>query len=251
MPGLARQVLGHLAPKTGRFTAPPDLAWVFAGGNSTPSRIFPRSADVMAPDQRECGRRWPWGAGKVHAFSNEHSPAFHMIEIRTVTHVAGLKGIEVTSFLLNPTDTEYRMWWKGTHLQLHPITGSAGTGKAVYMDEYIGARRVRMTAILIESIPGVRIAWQLKKIIKLPVWLSLELEDDHAGVTITHTIRAGFAGAGRILDPLLRASFSKSFTMAMDEHVKIEFPKLRDMLHRSGTCEASGMALSKPSGDVT
>jgi hypothetical protein len=36
-----------------------------------------------------------------------------MIEIRTVTHVAGLKAIEVTAFLLNPTDIEYQTWWKG------------------------------------------------------------------------------------------------------------------------------------------
>lgn len=154
-----------------------------------------------------------------------------MIEVRTVTHVAGLKGIEVTTFFLNPTDTEYRKWWKGTHLQLHPINGSSGTGEAVYMDEYIGTRRVRMTAILIESIPGERITWQLKKIIKLPAWLSLDLEDDDEGVTITHAIRAGFAGAGRILDPILRIYFSESFTSAIDEHVKTEFPKLRDMLH--------------------
>ncbi|HEU5073759.1 MAG TPA: hypothetical protein VFU02_06290 [Polyangiaceae bacterium] len=154
-----------------------------------------------------------------------------MIEIRTVTHVAGLKGIEVTTFLLNPTDTEYQKWWKGTHLRLHPIKSSTGTGKAVYMDEYIGARRLRMTAIVIESIPGERITWQLKKIITLPAWLSLELEDDDEGVTITHAIRAGFAGVGRILDPILRIYFSESFTRAMDEHVKTEFPKLRDLLH--------------------
>ena len=102
------------------------------------------------------------------------------------------------------------------------------------MDEDIGARRVRMTAILIESIPGGRITWQLRKIIRLPVWLSLELEDDDDGVTITHTIRAGFAGAASILDPLLRIYFSESFTRALDEHVKTEFPKLRDMLHRRG-----------------
>ena len=155
-----------------------------------------------------------------------------MIEIRTVTHVAGLKGIEVTTFLLHPTDVEYRMWWKGTHLQFHPVTGSPGSGSTFYMDEYIGGRRVRLTAILLESVPGRSITWQLKKIIKLPAWLLLELEDDDDGVTITHSIRAGFAGVGRILDPLLRLYFSKNFTRAMDEHVKIEFPKLRDMLHR-------------------
>jgi hypothetical protein len=157
-----------------------------------------------------------------------------MIEFRTVTHVAGLKGIEVTTFLLNPTDAEYRMWWKGTHLQFHPTGRSTGIGQPVYMDEYIGARRVRMTAILIESIPGSRITWQFKKILTLPAWLSLELEDDDEGVTVAHTIRAGFAGVGRILDPLLRIYFSTSFTKAMDEHVKTEFPKLRDMLHHRG-----------------
>jgi hypothetical protein len=37
-----------------------------------------------------------------------------------------------------------------------------------------------------------------------------------------------------VLDPLLRIYFSESFTRAMDEHVKTEFPKLRDMLHRRG-----------------
>ena len=67
-----------------------------------------------------------------------------MIKIRSVMHVAGLKGIEVTTFLLNPTDIGYRMWWKGTHLQLHPVKGSTGTDKAVYMDEYIGARPLRI-----------------------------------------------------------------------------------------------------------
>jgi hypothetical protein len=128
----------------------------------------------------------------------------------------------------------YRMWWEGTHLQFHPLTKSTGTEKAVYMDEYIGGRRVRMTAIVIESIAGAKITWQLKKVIKLPAWLSLELEDDDEGVTITHKIRAGFAGAGRILDPVLRIYFSEGFTRALDDHVKTEFPKLRDMLHRRG-----------------
>ena len=59
----------------------------------------------------------------------------------------------------------------------------------------------------------------------------LDLEDDAGGVTITHTIRAGFKGIGRIVDPILRAFlFSDEFERAMDEHVKTEFPKLRDML---------------------
>jgi hypothetical protein len=47
-----------------------------------------------------------------------------------------------------------------------------------------------------------QLTWQLKKGVHLPVWLSLDLADDDAGVTITHTIRAGFNGLGRFLDPV-------------------------------------------------
>jgi uncharacterized membrane protein len=100
------------------------------------------------------------------------------------------------------------------------------------MDEFIGARRVSMTGIVVEAIRGRKIVWQLTRLIRLPVWLSLELEDDDQGVTITHTIRAGFAGVGRILDPVLRLYFSEAFVSAMDHHVKTEFPRLRELLHR-------------------
>jgi hypothetical protein len=37
---------------------------------------------------------------------------------------------------------------------------------------------------------------------------------------------------GRILDPLLRLYFSQDFARAMDDHVKTEFPKLMELLHR-------------------
>jgi hypothetical protein len=100
------------------------------------------------------------------------------------------------------------------------------------MDELVGRRRLRLTGVLIESIPGRKLTWQLKKFVTLPAWLSLELEDDDRGVTITHTIRAGFEGIGRILDPLFRVYLSKQFTQAMDDHVRAEFPKLETLLHR-------------------
>jgi hypothetical protein len=98
------------------------------------------------------------------------------------------------------------------------------------MDEFVGDRRIHMNGIIVEAIPGKRIVWQLKKGVRLPSWLRLDLVDDGAGVSITHTIQAGFSGPGRILDPLLRIYFSKKFAAAMDAHVRTEFPKLRDML---------------------
>jgi hypothetical protein len=155
-----------------------------------------------------------------------------MIVMRTKVHVAGLSGIEVTEFLAKPSDAKYRRWWQGTHLELHLVKPSGrGVGDLVYMDEFIGARRVRMTGVVVESVPGKRITWHLEKGIRLPVRLSLELEDDDEGVTVEHTLRIGFAGIGRVLDPIFRIYFSEKFARAMDEHVRTEFPKLERMLH--------------------
>jgi len=139
--------------------------------------------------------------------------------------------MEVFNFLINPTDREYQKWWPGTHIELHNLRQSPDiVGNIIYMDEFIGKHRVKMTAIVIEAEPGTKIIWQLKKLVRLPVWLSLELGDDKEGVEITHTIKAGFEGGGRILDFIFRLYFSNEFAKAMDEHVRIEFPKLRDLL---------------------
>ena len=154
-----------------------------------------------------------------------------MITIQSNIHVDRISGMEIFNFLINPTDREYQRWWPGTHIELHNIKhGANNIGNIVYMDEFIGEHRVKMTGIVIEAEPGKKIMWRLKKFVRLPIWLSLEFEDDHGGVAITHTIRAGFAGIGRIFDVLLRFYFSDEFGKAMDKHVKTEFPKLREML---------------------
>ena len=66
----------------------------------------------------------------------------------------------------------------------------------------------------------------------------VQLDDFAGGVEITHTLRAGFRGAGRFLDPLLRLFFSRGFAQALDDHVRTEFPMLRDRL--SGVPAATG-----------
>jgi hypothetical protein len=38
-----------------------------------------------------------------------------------------------------------------------------------------------------------------------------------------------------VLDPLFRLYFSRRFAAAMDEHVRKEFPLLRDRLHAAPT----------------
>jgi hypothetical protein len=44
-------------------------------------------------------------------------------------------------------------------------------GDVICMDKYVGKRRVQMTAVVIEAVPGKRITWQMKAMIPLPVWL--------------------------------------------------------------------------------
>lgn len=156
-----------------------------------------------------------------------------MLTIESRMTVPGLTGAEVTSYLLDCTDEKYQAWWPGVHLQFHPVAPGRDdhVGETVLMDEYIGSRRVRMSGIVTHVEPGRKLVWQLKKGIRLPVWLTLELADGEDGLTLCHTITAGWSGVGRLLDPLLRLYFTPDFAAAMDRHAHTEFPRLRSQLH--------------------
>ena len=152
-----------------------------------------------------------------------------MLTLRTSVAVEGLTGSEIFDFLVDPNDRAYQAWWPGVHLHLRRLECSDGhVGDVLYMDEYVGKRRLRLTVIVLEAVPGRRLVWQFKRVFKLPARLSLEFADREGGVEITHTIEAGFRGAGSLLDPLLRLYFTKEFARALDDHVKTEFPLLRD-----------------------
>ena len=156
-----------------------------------------------------------------------------MLTLQTSVDLDGITAAEIFDFLADPDDGSYQAWWPGTHLQLHVLErGLDHVGDLIYMDEYVGMRRLRMTALVTDAIPARKLAWQLKKGILLPAWLSLELEDRDGGVKITHTTRAGLRGVGRVLDPLLRLMFSNRFARELDEHVRTEFPRLRDLVRQ-------------------
>jgi hypothetical protein len=160
-------------------------------------------------------------------------PRVEMLTLQTRTAVDGVTAAQIFDFLAEPDDESYQEWWPGTHLQLHLVErGDNHVGDVIYMDEYVGKRRLRMTAVVTEAIAGRRLVWQLRKGIKLPARLSLELEDREGGVQVTHTVRGGFRGAGRLLDPLLKVFMTARFARDLDEHVRTEFPLLRDLLRR-------------------
>ena len=154
-----------------------------------------------------------------------------MITIHSKVHVAGANGAGILDFMLNCTDQQYQAWWPGTHLAFHTITHRSGdVGNVVYMDEYVGQRRIKMRGVVSEVVPGKKIVWQFKQIVRLPARLILEANDDNGDVMLTHTLQAGFEGIGRLLDPLFRLYFSDEFARAMDEHAQTEFPMLGKLL---------------------
>lgn len=155
-----------------------------------------------------------------------------MLAVESSVFVDGITGSEITAFLLNPTDERYRAWWPGTHLQFHVVAGARGhVGDVVWMDEYVGSRRLRMSAVVVEAQAGRRITWQFKRWLRLPGWLRLELVDEPDGCMVRHTVEVGFRGVGRVLDPVLRLYLSAGFAAELDEHVRTEFPRLRAYLH--------------------
>lgn len=156
-----------------------------------------------------------------------------MLVLESHVTVPDLTASAVIGFLLDCSDREYQNWWPGVHLHLHQKTAGRAdhVGDEAYMDEFIGRRRLRMTAVVIDVEQGRKVLWQMKKAIRLPAWLTIEAVDGPTGVAITHRISAGWTGPGRALDPLLRLYFTPEFAAAMDNHVHTEFPHIRDRLY--------------------
>jgi len=151
----------------------------------------------------------------------------------TVIKLAGISGKAIIDFFLNCDDAQYQEWWPGMHLRFHTLKRRPdNVGSVVYMDEYIGKERLRMKGIVLRVIPGKLLLVQLKMLFRLPLLIHIETADHGDTTVLTHRIEAGFRGAGRIFDPLLRGLFLNTHAAAMDEHARAEFPKLRDMLIR-------------------
>jgi hypothetical protein len=68
-----------------------------------------------------------------------------MITIQSKVHIADVSGADLLDFMLNCTDQRYQAWWPGTHLAFHTVKRRPGDiGNVIYMDEYVGQRRLKM-----------------------------------------------------------------------------------------------------------
>ncbi|OQA93346.1 MAG: hypothetical protein BWY25_03108 [Chloroflexi bacterium ADurb.Bin222] len=101
-----------------------------------------------------------------------------MIELQSQVRVAGVSGAEVLDFMLACTDEQYQAWWPGMHLAFHTLTRRPGdVGNTVLMDEWVGSRRIKLHGSVTQVVPGRRIVWQFKQLVRLPARLSLEAVD--------------------------------------------------------------------------
>jgi hypothetical protein len=154
-----------------------------------------------------------------------------MIEIQTEVQLTGVSGKAIADFLLHCTDSEYQKWWPGTHLTWHTKKQFPNDiGNVIYFDEYVGEQRLKCEAVVVSYIPAKEIIWQLKKFVRLPVWLIIRFEDNEEGTLLIHTLKAGLPILGGLLDRLLKLFFNKQFEKDMDEHAHIEFRKLAAIL---------------------
>jgi len=160
-----------------------------------------------------------------------------MFTLETRAHVAGLSARDAYDFMVVPTAGDFSAWWPGTHLVskvlrqgVGPTGAASHVGTIVYLEQMIGRFRVRETAEIVDAIPGRRFTRQIIVGLHLPIFITFDLADDAAGVTITHTIHAGWRGLRRILDPLFRIFFTRAFAAALDEHLRTEFQLLREVV---------------------
>lgn len=159
-----------------------------------------------------------------------------MFMLETRAHVAGLSARAAYDFMIVPLDREFQAWWPGTHLVSRVLRqGVAADGRPhpvgtlIYLEQMIGRFHVRETAEIVEALPPRRFVRRVIKGFRLPIFIAFDLEEDDAGLTIIHTIQAGFRGLGRVLDPLFRLYFTRRFAEALDEHLRIEYVLLREV----------------------
>lgn len=155
-----------------------------------------------------------------------------MISMTTRVSVREASAEQIADFMINCDDEQYHSWWPEAHFRFHTVTRFPGVvGSLVYYDEMVGKRRLRFQAVITEFESGKRIVWQMKALVKLPAWLSLDFETGPDGLTIVHTLSVGFEKIGRVFDPLIRIYLNRTFEEDLKVHCHTEFTKLARLLH--------------------
>ncbi len=147
--------------------------------------------------------------------------------------IPNLTAEQVYKFMTNPSDENYCKWWEGEHLQFHIAKHgiSEHRGDIVFFDEYLGKKhRLTFYARVVKADKPNIIVWQMVEFgVKLPALVTLRLQDSSQGLMLTHELRLGLGGIGKMFDPFIKLYFNNSLRNALEEHCNIEWFKLRDL----------------------
>jgi hypothetical protein len=154
-----------------------------------------------------------------------------MIESMTKVQLRSVSAVEISNFMIYCTDLMYQDWWPNVHMAYHTLERYPDhIGNFVYFDEYVGKRRLKSYARLKEYIAGEKLVWQIKSVIFLPIWITLEFQDTPNGISVSHKLSAGYCGIGKVFDPILKLFFNPSFLCDLDLHVETEFKFLAEKI---------------------
>lgn len=160
-----------------------------------------------------------------------------MVNIDMKFSTEGLKAKDVIHFLLTMDDKDYKGWWPGTHLKCvrkkHRFyKHEPFLGDIVYTKEKLGSLTVPLAGMVISVVPERQITWQALLFgMRIPGALQVSVEDAEGGVKVRHSVIIGYDGIGKVFDPIIKLFIPEALVKTIDEHARIEFSMLRDVLH--------------------
>jgi hypothetical protein len=148
----------------------------------------------------------------------------------------GAAAAEFFSFMIHAPQEIYAHWLPDEHHEFHVIKHSKTTpiGDLIFFDQHIG-RKHRLTFYAITRVAEKpnHVLFQMRRFgINLPGYLDLQFQDTADGIRLTETIKIGFNGPGRVLDPVIRLFFNKAFFNEMNGHHTREWANLAEILRQ-------------------
>ena len=156
-----------------------------------------------------------------------------------ITHIMksilpGASAEQFFEFMVDPPPEVYANWLPDEHHKFHVVKHSETTpvGDLIYFDQHISPRhRLRFHAIIRVADKPNKLVFQMRKLgVSLPGYLELEFRDTLEGLLLIETVRVGFGGIGKALDPVIGIVFNKRFFEALDGHHKREWDDLAKIL---------------------
>jgi hypothetical protein len=151
------------------------------------------------------------------------------------SNLSGARAEQFYEFMINSPQDVYAHWLPDEHHEFYVVKQSKTTpvGDLIYFDQHISPKhRLRFYAVTKTANKPNRVVFQMRKLgVNIPGFLELNFCDTPDGLLLIETLRIGFAGLGRLLDPFIRIVYNKSFFEALNAHHIREWLNLAEVLN--------------------